>query len=93
VGFLRQAGLRYHGRAIAPGAQTQRRGDAGPVLLGGGHAPAAVLLLALVCYPSDLTTANKRLTLAWSSPQPRGPKPVTAWGGRRRVPQEAFATL
>jgi hypothetical protein len=40
----RQAGLRYHGNAIAPGAQTKHRGGAGPVrdLLGGGHAPAAL---------------------------------------------------
>jgi hypothetical protein len=39
------AGLRYHKRDIIPGAQTERRGDAGPVrvLLGGGHAPAALL--------------------------------------------------
>ena len=44
--FLRQTGLRYHGKAIAPGAQTEHRGGAGPVrdLLGGGHAPAAWIL-------------------------------------------------
>src|SRR5439155_25537977 len=41
--ILRQAGLRYHGKTIAPGAQTEHRGGAGLVrdLLGGGHAPAA----------------------------------------------------
>jgi hypothetical protein len=34
-------GLRYNERAIAPGAQTERRGDAGPVrlLLGGEDSP------------------------------------------------------
>ena len=33
-------------RAIYPGAQTERRGEAGPVslLLGGGRSPAALLL-------------------------------------------------
>src|SRR5437762_12149493 len=43
--ILRQAGLRYHGEAIAPGAQTEHRGGAGPVrdLLGGGHAPAVLI--------------------------------------------------
>jgi hypothetical protein len=32
-------------KAIAAGAQTERRGEAGPVrvLLGGGHAPAALV--------------------------------------------------
>jgi hypothetical protein len=31
------SGLRYDGKAVVPGAQTERRGDAGPVrlLLGG----------------------------------------------------------
>src|SRR5215472_9015121 len=45
--ILRQAGLRYHGKAIAPGAQTEHRGGAGAVrdLLGGGHAPAALIPL------------------------------------------------
>jgi hypothetical protein len=39
-------GLHYQERAIAPGAQTERRGDAGPVrnLLGGLASPAAFLL-------------------------------------------------
>ena len=38
-------GLRYNTKAITGGAQTECRGDAGPVrvLLGGGHAPAALL--------------------------------------------------
>jgi hypothetical protein len=37
------SGLRYHG-AVIPGAQTERRGDAGPVpdLLGGKVAPAVL---------------------------------------------------
>jgi hypothetical protein len=41
--FLRQAGLRYHGRPFALRAQTVREGVARLVrdLLGGGHAPAA----------------------------------------------------
>ena len=45
VGFLREAGVRYHGKAIALGAHTEHRGEAGPVwdLLGGGHAPAALI--------------------------------------------------
>jgi hypothetical protein len=42
VRFLRKASLRYHEKAIAPGAQTKRRGDAGAGWLGGGHAPAAL---------------------------------------------------
>jgi hypothetical protein len=37
---LRQAGLPYHGKAVASGAQTERRGGAGPVRgLLGGKAP------------------------------------------------------
>src|SRR5207237_1099738 len=38
--------LQYNDKAITPGAQTERRGEAGPVrvLLGGGHAPAAFLI-------------------------------------------------
>src|SRR5262249_55970225 len=37
-------GLRYNDKVITAGAQTERRGDAGPVrvLLGGGRAPAAL---------------------------------------------------
>jgi hypothetical protein len=40
-----KTGLRYNDKAITFGAQTERRGDAGPVrvLLGGGYAPAALL--------------------------------------------------
>jgi hypothetical protein len=42
-------GLLYNDRAITSGAQTERRGDAGPVrvLLGGGHAPAALFQSSL----------------------------------------------
>src|SRR5262245_22559505 len=42
---VRGGGLRYNDGANTPGAQTERRGEAGPVrvLLGGGHAPAAFL--------------------------------------------------
>src|SRR5207249_6292080 len=42
------AGLRYNENAIAPGAQTVRPGDAGPVraLLGGENAPAAFVFVA-----------------------------------------------
>ena len=36
-------GLQYNGKAITSGAQTERRGEAGPVLLGSGRAPAAML--------------------------------------------------
>jgi hypothetical protein len=38
-------GLRYNGKASAAGAQTERRGVAGPVrdLLGGETSPAALL--------------------------------------------------
>jgi hypothetical protein len=44
VVLLLEGGLRYHDKGIASGAQTERRGEAGPVrvLLGGGHAPAAL---------------------------------------------------
>jgi hypothetical protein len=40
-------GLRYNEKAIGPGAQTERRGDAGPVsvLLVGGDSPAAFFAL------------------------------------------------
>jgi hypothetical protein len=40
------SGLRYNGRDIAPGAQTERPGGLGPVrtLLGGYPSPAAFLL-------------------------------------------------
>jgi len=31
VSFCQTNGLRYHEKAIAPGAQTKRPGDAGPV--------------------------------------------------------------
>src|SRR5262249_12512706 len=43
VDLLWACGLRYSETAIAPDAQTERPGDAGPVraLLGGGAAPAA----------------------------------------------------
>jgi hypothetical protein len=42
--LLWKAGLRYHGNAFRPGAQTERRGLAGPVrdLLGGETSPAAL---------------------------------------------------
>jgi hypothetical protein len=40
--LLAKASLRYHGRRYTPGAQTERRGEAGPVrdLRGGMAAPA-----------------------------------------------------
>jgi hypothetical protein len=38
------SGLRFNGKAIVPGAQTERRGGAGPVrLLLGGEAPKELL--------------------------------------------------
>jgi hypothetical protein len=42
---LKRVGLRYNAKAIGSGAQTERRGEAGPVrvLLGGGHVPATLL--------------------------------------------------
>ena len=45
--FLSKSGLRYNKNVIAPGAQTKRRDDAGPVrtLLGGTTSPAASRLL------------------------------------------------
>src|SRR5215831_19426997 len=45
--LLLQAGLRYNEGTSNPGAQTERRGEAGPVrvLLRGWDAPAAYLLL------------------------------------------------
>jgi hypothetical protein len=41
-------------RSSLPGAQTERRGDAGPVrvLLGGGHAPAVFPFLPDLMLPS-----------------------------------------
>jgi hypothetical protein len=41
--LLEGSGLRYKEHAIDPGAQTERRGEAGPVrdLLGGETSPAA----------------------------------------------------
>src|SRR5262249_40657482 len=41
---LSEPGPQYHDKAIAPGAQTERRGVAGPVrvLLGGEPSPAAI---------------------------------------------------
>jgi hypothetical protein len=41
------SGLRYNQKVIAPGAQTERRGDAGPVsvLLRGWDSPAAFAYL------------------------------------------------
>jgi hypothetical protein len=49
-------GLRYNGKATAVGAQTERRGLAGPVsaLLGGVNSPATflpLLLLSLLLQP------------------------------------------
>src|SRR5262245_56139062 len=60
-------------RTIVPGAQTERRGEAGPVrvLLGGGHAPAAFLdspLLSPLTPHEHVVKSPKR-----SSP------PVEAW--------------
>jgi hypothetical protein len=48
--LLSRTGLRYNENAIAVGAQTERRGLAGPVrdLLGGETAPAALLALGLL---------------------------------------------
>jgi hypothetical protein len=46
-GLLPASGLRQKEKAIRPGAQTERRGEAGPVrlLLGGGtHRPLLLLL-------------------------------------------------
>jgi hypothetical protein len=50
VALLLEAGLRYDEEVIPPGAQTERRGDAGPVrvLLRGGHAPAHFSKVTLV---------------------------------------------
>jgi hypothetical protein len=47
--LLSRAGLRYNDRASAAGAQTERRGEAGPVrdLLGGLTSPAALLVLSI----------------------------------------------
>jgi hypothetical protein len=57
VRLLRLAGLRYAENAIAPGAQTDHRGGTGPVwdLLGGGHAPAALIIgtqVTKLCFAS-----------------------------------------
>jgi hypothetical protein len=43
---LFQAGLRYNEKAIDPGAQTERRGEAGPVrlLLSGEDSPAFLFI-------------------------------------------------
>jgi hypothetical protein len=64
VRFLRKTGLRYHGKAIAPGAQTERQGGAGPVrdLLGGGHAPAAWISLLIRYYLGFLSKRVKSQT-------------------------------
>jgi hypothetical protein len=66
VGFFRQSGLRYYGKA-APGAQTERQGDAGPVwyLLGRVPTPAALIPVFAGDYSSfpDLERfANARHT-------------------------------
>jgi hypothetical protein len=44
--LLSEAGLRYNDDAIVAGAQTERRGGAGPVrdLLGGETSPAGLFL-------------------------------------------------
>jgi hypothetical protein len=49
-------GLRYNAKVITPGAQTERRGDAGPVrvLLGGGYALAALFSEQRAYFPSSL---------------------------------------
>jgi len=46
---LREGGLRYNEKVITPGAQTEHRGDAGPVrvLLRGGHSPADFFLVVV----------------------------------------------
>ena len=43
--LLSLIGLRYNGETIEPGAQTERRGEAGPLrlLLGGGDSPASLI--------------------------------------------------
>ena len=81
--FLRQAGLRYHGKAIASGAQTEHRGGAGPVLdlLGGGHAPAALISLMLRYYLSFLSKCVRSQTftvVSWLAETRRLPSGVNA---------------
>src|SRR5262249_16613712 len=46
--ILSESGLRFNGNGTLPGAQTERRGGAGPVrgLLGGKASPAALVVLA-----------------------------------------------
>src|SRR5438270_12918710 len=99
VRFLRQAGLRYHGKAIAPGAQTEHRGGAGPVrdLLGGGHAPAAWIL----CYwsvGSQLCVLGERLAASVNLPRAGSPPAYSdAGNGRTRqiltVPSRLAAAI
>jgi hypothetical protein len=59
--LFQEAGLRYNENAIASGAQTERRGEAGPGrgLLGGETSPAALLIerataLSAAAYLSSL---------------------------------------
>jgi len=56
--LLLQAGLRYNEETSIPGAQTERRGEAGPVrdLLGGVSSPAAFFTARsfLLCLASGL---------------------------------------
>src|SRR5262249_29249201 len=59
-------GLRYNEKAIAPGAQTKRPGDAGPVraLLGGENAPAALLVgkPRVIAFFKALARQSRRTT-------------------------------
>src|SRR5262249_39973896 len=75
--LLRKIGLRYDARASGPGAQTERRGEAGPVRLrpGGGPAPAAVLAAAPSCCPVGWSAAGGARTRARAD---------GAWPGRGR---------
>src|SRR5262245_1345521 len=55
--------LRYNQKVIAPGAQTERRGDAGPVrvLLGGKpHRPPILSILTLSAFAAARTPLSTR---------------------------------
>jgi hypothetical protein len=62
-----KAGLRYDETNNASGAQTERRGDAGPVrgLLGGKASPAALfsLLGVLACLASPCSAPSAHLVV------------------------------
>jgi hypothetical protein len=60
--LLRGGGLRYNVRVISPGAQTERRGDAGPVSawLGGEGSPAVSLCSSVYPAAGSRTSGDRR---------------------------------